>query len=319
MLDLSNALIIANPAAAGGRVGRSWDRILPQIRDVLGDVPVWRTEHRGHARILAREALWQNKNVLLSLGGDGTHSEVVSGVVRDRPRPGTITVGVLPIGTGGDFRRMIEGSGNLREQAERILTDTAQEIDVGVLNFTTPEGETAERIFLNEASLGLSGRVCQYVNGSRKRLGGGVTYFVAALRALQTYRPAHVRIAVDGQDLGEFPLGTVLIANGQYAGGGMRFAPAAILDDGMLDVTVLHRGTTLQMIRLAPRLYQGNIHLAKGVSCFRGIHVAVTEVTRGTLVVEADGEPIGTTPIEATVLGGALRMIGVRQDVLRTP
>jgi diacylglycerol kinase family enzyme len=145
-----------------------------------------------------------------------------------------------------------------------------------------------------------------------------MTYFVATLRALQTYKPAHVRIAVDGQDLGEFPLGTILIANGQYAGGGMHFAPDAILNDGMLDVTVLHRGTTLQMLRLAPRLYLGGIRHANRVSTFRGIHVAVTEVTRGTLAVEADGEPIGTTPIEATVLGGQLRMIGVRPDVLLT-
>jgi len=317
MLDLSNAVIIANPAAAGGRVGRHWDRIVACLRDVLGEVPVWRTEHRGHARILAREALWHGKEILLSLGGDGTHSEVVSGVVRDRPRPGTITVGVLPVGTGGDFRRMIEGSGNLREQAERILTDPPREIDVGVLNYTTPEGDRGERIFLNEASLGLSGRVCEYVNGSQKRFGGGITYFAATVRALQTYRPSHVRIAVDGQDLGEFPLGTILIANGQFAGGGMHFAPSAILDDGMLDVTVLHRGGTLQMLRLAPDLYRGSIEGARHVSCFRGIHVAVTEVTRGTLVVEADGEPIGTTPIEATVLGGALRMIGVRGDVLQ--
>lgn len=316
MLDLGEAVVIANPAAGGGRVGRRWKHIEALLREVLGDITIWQTEHAGHARALAREALWQGKDVLISLGGDGTHSDVVAGVVRDRPRPGTITVGVLSVGTGGDFRRMLLGSGDLREQAERMVHDAPHEIDVGLLQYRTAEGEARERVFLNEASLGISGRVCEYVNASSKLLGGSPAYFVASLRALATYQPCHVRIAVDGIDQGEFPLGTVMIANGQYAGGGMHFAPDAVLDDGMLDVTVLHRGTTAQMMALAPRLYLGGIRHHERVTTFRGLHIAITPVTEGTLVVEADGEPLGAPPIEATVLGGAIRMVGVRPDVL---
>lgn len=316
MVDLANAVVIANPAAAGGRVGRRWQRIEGLVRGILGQVDIRRTEGPGHARSLAREALWAGRDVLLSLGGDGTHGEVIAGVVRDRPSPGQVTVGVLPVGTGGDFRRMIRGSGDLEEQARRLLVDDPHPIDVGLLSYRTRLGEPAERIFLNEASLGVSGRVCERVNASRKPLGGRVAYFLASLGALATYRPSRVRLVLDGQELGEFRLGTVMIANGRYAGGGMCFAPDARLDDGLLDVTVVHRASWPRMVALAPTLYWGDVRRARGVSCFRGFHLRVEAVREGTLTVEADGEPLGHPPVEASVMPGAIRMIGVRPDVL---
>lgn len=316
MRDLANAQIIANPAAAGGRVGRHRDRIVATLREVLGEIPIRWTEHPGHARVLAREALWAGRDLLISLGGDGTHSEVVGGVVRDRPGPEAITVGILPAGTGGDFNRMLMAARSLQEQAERLLHGTPHPIDVGILQYRTPDDEQAERVFLNEASLGLSGRVCEYVDGSRRLL-GSATYFTATLRALATYRPAAVRLALDGQDVGEFELGAVMIANGQFAGGGMHFAPDAVLDDGMLDVTVIEHGNYAQMLALSPRLYLGGIRHSERATCLRGLHVRIDPVLPGTLVVEADGEPLGRPPIEATVLVGALRVIGVRPEVLR--
>jgi len=317
MLDLANAVVIANPAAGGGRVGRHWKAICRVLREELGEVPVWRTERPGHARILAKEALWEGKDVLLSLGGDGTHSEVVGGLVRDRPRPGAITVGVLPAGTGGDFRRILLGSGDLREHARRLRTDAPHDIDVGVLAYRTPLDEPAERIFLNEASIGLGGRVCRYVDHSHKALGGGPTYFLNTLRALATYEPAWVRLAVDGQVVGDFELGTVMIANGRYAGAGMQFAPDAVLDDGMLDVIVVGRAALPRMLTLAPALYGDRAHDHPLLSRFRGLSVAVRPLTEGTLTVEADGDALGAGGVEATMIPGAIRMVGVRPDVLR--
>ena len=314
-IEPTRTLIIANPAANGGRVGKLWPEISEMLARELPGVPVEMTRAPGHARELARRAVWSDKRTILSLGGDGTHSEVVSGVVRVRPEPGSVTVGILPFGTGGDFRRMLHGSRELGDHARLLHSATPQAIDVGMIACASST-ETSEHLFLNEASVGISGTVCERVNASRKVLGGSATYLVATLGSLPRFTPPTVRLTVDGQEVGVYPITTIMLSNGQFAGAGMHFAPSARLADGMLDITVLRNEGLPKLLASMPALYRGELADRPVGQTFRGFTASIELVHGVSPLVEADGEVIGTLPIQASVLPGAIQILGMRPDVL---
>lgn len=318
-IDPDQTLVIANPAAAGGMVGRRWDSICGLLRGILGPVEIRRTERRGHATALAREALWGGCELVLSLGGDGTHGEVAAGLLRDGPAPDSVTLGILPVGSGGDFRRMLYGSNRLEDHARRLVTAEAHPIDVGVVRCVDPGGGPVRRTFLNEVSVGTSGLVCRHVNASRKRLGGRMSYFVNSLRALAEYEKVPMTITLDGVPAGEFLPTMVMIGNGRYAGAGMQLTPEARLADGMLDVTVMQDNGYLDGALSAPHLYLGTLVRSGRARHLRGHKIRVEcplDEVPAAPIVEADGDPIGTLPLESTVIFEALRVLGVRPDLL---
>ncbi len=307
-MDIDRTLLIANPAAAGGRVGRTWHTLLGELHSALGaPVPAVLTEHQGHASVLAADAVRAGITTILSLGGDGTHGEVTAGILAAEPAPATVTLGVLHAGTGGDFRRMLptpDGDAGPAAYARLIRDAAAHPIDVGRASW----GAGQSRVFLNEVSLGMSAAVTHRVNRSKKRLGGKLTFFTSTLSALATYRPPEVRVRVDGSVLGEFSISTVMIANGQYAGGSIHFAPTARLD-GALDVVVIQQGNPLRMLALAAHMYDGTLLDQGLVVSARGAVVEVEPVAGVAPHIEADGETLDAIPLRAEVVPGAIRLL----------
>ncbi len=306
-------VLIANPAAAGGRVGREWDTMIPEVvRALGGDVRPMRTNGKGDGANQAQAAIAGGARVLYSLGGDGTHGEVTAGIVASGVAG--LTLGVIHAGTGGDFRRMLpQGPADQRPvgAARAIAGLPARPIDVGRVVCTNSDGTRTEpRIFLNEVSFGMGGLVCQFANATSKRLGGKATFLIATGRAMARYTPATVRIVVDGRDLGSHEITNVGVSNGQFAGGGMHFAPRARLDDGLFDVTIIRAASMFRAAAAMPSLYDGTIASSPLVVMDRGAHVAVTPLSEHPAWVEADGEPLGIAPLEVEVLPHALALIG---------
>lgn len=296
--------LIANPAAGGGRVGREWETIRDTLRSVFPDLQLVRTTATGHATELAVRAIDDEQHTeLLSLGGDGTHSEVAAGIAASKAAPGTIAFGALHGGTGGDFSRLL-GRGELLDQALRLRDGPRAAIDLGRVRW-----DGGERVFLNEVSFGMSAAVCANVNNSGKRLGGKATFLIQTLRTLATYRPQPVEITVDGETFTPGPIQTALFCNGRWAGGGMQFAPNALLDDAALDLTVIRDPSTLRALRSAPALYNGRLLDQPHVSGHRGAEFAIRSLGE-PLWIEADGEVLGHTPATIEVMPAALVLLG---------
>lgn len=301
--------LIANPAAGGGSVGRDWDAIVDELRGVFPDLQAVRTERTGHGTDLATQAVADGHTEILSLGGDGTHSEVAAGIAAAESDT-AISLGILHGGTGGDFSRLL-GRGSFREQATRLRDRPARPIDLGRATW-----EGGERVFLNEISVGMSAAICASVNTSRKLLGGTVTFLTHTLKVLVRYRPQAIEIVVDGeQTLRPGPIQTAILCNGQWAGGGMHFSPRARLSDGKLDLTVIRDAPTLKALRLTPHLYNGKILDQPQVDWARGEHFSIRSLGE-PLYVEADGEVVCQTPLEVQILPGALLLMGAPEDVL---
>ena len=202
MWDAAQTVVVVNPNAAGGRVGQQWGALERELRIRLGAVQLMLTERAGHATELARAAVEEGAKTVLSMGGDGTHNEVINGIMQAKPEPGAVTLGLLPAGTGGDFRRMCVSNADALTAASALPRAESHPIDVGSLNFHTDDGDPAQRYFINIASFGIGGLVDRYANQSRKRLGGKATFYIATLKALASYSPATVRVSIDGQDMG---------------------------------------------------------------------------------------------------------------------
>lgn len=303
---------VVNPAAAGGKVGRQWDTLQDALIERLGPIEFQLTQAPGDGTHLAQEAVANGAEIVLSLGGDGTHGEVAAGLFAAGGLP---TLGILPAGTGGDFRRILAHGEDLLTSAAALPTAAATTIDLGRVDYGSG-ADAAHKIFLNLAGLGMSGQVDRYVNASSKRLGGTLTFLWCTLKALVRFRAPRVRLIVDGVDRGEHCIFTVIIANGRYAGGGMHFAPDARLDDGQFDVIVIPKRPLHRAVWAVPGLYSGRYIEADDVHVWRARELRVEVVDDRVALLDIDGESPGQAPARFTVLPSAIRLLDLEHRPL---
>jgi len=307
-------VVIVNPAAGAGRVARRWDAIAAGVERSLGGVIFRLTSGPGDAIRLTREAVDGGATHVFSLGGDGTHNEVVCGIAAAGALRGEITLGVLPAGTGGDFRRILDIPNDPVAAAVSLASASPTTADIGVVDYLADDGGRSTRHFLNIASFGISGLVDRIVNRSSKRLGGRITFYVATLLALRSYDPPMLRLTLDDQELGEVRVNTVAAANGRFLGGGMMIAPNARVADGALDVTVVRDGPLTSTIGMTRSLYQGTQLGHPLVDSYRGACLVAEPLDNHSAWLDIDGEAPGRAPLTCRVIPGAIRVLGVRPE-----
>jgi diacylglycerol kinase (ATP) len=302
--------VILNPTAGSGGAARKRSAILAALTREGVPPEVRETEGPGDAARLIREARRDGVECAVLVGGDGTLNDAVQGFLEE---DGTVAsgpaLGLLPSGTGGDFRRTFQLGDSVEEAAERILRSAPRALDLGLLSLTSHEGRPVRRAFINITSFGIGGLTDRIVNSSPKWMGGKAAFFLGTLRAMAVYRNQPVRVKVDGEVVLESPIFNVALANGRYFGGGMMIAPEADPSDGLLDVVALADMSKLESALLSQHVYQGT-HLGReGVSSARGKVIEAEPLAAGTeVLVDMDGETPGRLPLRAEVAAGALRL-----------
>jgi YegS/Rv2252/BmrU family lipid kinase len=312
--DPATTTVVYNPRAANGRVGREWRNWEGLLRRELGEVRCVATQGPADAIRCAREAVEGGAKTVLSVGGDGTHNEVTNGILQTG-KP-DITLGILPAGTGGDFRRLLAHGADFATSARALSRARRDRIDAGKVTFRADDGTTQQRYVINIVSFGIAGLVDRIVNSTSKALGGTAAFYTGTLRAMARYRPARVRLTVDGAEAGEFDVTNIMVCNGRFAGGGMMFAPTAKLDDGMFEVIVLKHASPLSTLALTGTIYQGKHLNSPIVKALRGRVVRAETVGDAKAWVDIDGEAPGTLPIEVELLPGALWLLDAKDDVV---
>ncbi len=314
MFDPSKTLVIANPMARHGFVGANWPELSARIREALGAVELQLTASRGDGVRIGKDAIARGVRTIVSFGGDGTHSEVVDAIMQSGANK-ELTLGILHAGTGGDFRKMIPGAEEIESGCAAIREKPAVPIDIGWVQYVHDEGHTESRFFLNITSMGMGGLVDRFVAASPSKSSGKAKYFKAVLRAQMKYKPARIRMRIDGKDEGEHEISNLCVCNGRWAGGGMMFAPEAHVADGMFDVILLRAASTLRGLPVMARLYKGTHVRSPIVSTYRGRHIEV-EMLENTAWMDIDGEAPGVGPAEFRIHAGALRVIGIAPEFL---
>ena len=302
---MPRTLVIANPMSRAGTTGRRLVEVEARIRRALGEVEVERTRGPRDAERIAREGARAGVERILVVGGDGTLSEVVSGLL-GVGLGRQVRIGLLPMGTGGDFVRSAGIPRDLDAALECVARDHTRTFDAGRVEFRAVDGTRGRACFMNVASLGISGLTDMLVNRAPKLLGGRTSFLIGTVRALLQYAPKAVTVRVDGEVVHEGPLVLAAAGNGRCFGGGMRIAPGAELDDGRLDVVVVAGSSKLRLLSKLPRLYAGT-HLGEPevFSC----HGRVLEADASEDVwIDVDGEPLGLLPLRCEVLPAAVEL-----------
>jgi YegS/Rv2252/BmrU family lipid kinase len=310
--------LIVNPRAGRGSIGKQLGAISDALRDEDLTHEVALTDGPGHATALTRTALADGYRFIASVGGDGTVHEVVNGLMDDDgPLEADAVLGVIPSGTGCDFARTFGIRQNPVEAARGLSgTKLWGTLDIPRITYRDASGEPATRWFVNIAETGIGVAVVRSA-ARMPRWFGGRAYRLAALRGIISFAPQEVSVRMNGrkargrrdapmEDTAHAARVTmVVIANGQFFGGGLRVAPRAIPSDGLLDVLV-GEGTKLQALTALRKMPLGAHVPAETFSEYLADRIEL----EGTAPVwiEADGEVLGTTPASIDVVAGALQM-----------
>ncbi len=318
--NLLRTFVIANPTSGGGAVKREWDVIERMLKNTLTEYDVAFTRGPEHATLLAREAIKAGWEMVVAVGGDGTINEVVNGFfepidprqhykltpdgwvvhrgILPKPINADAVLGVIPLGTGGDFRRSLGLMGGWKESIRALATENTRCIDIGQVGFINHQGNLASRFFVNIASGGFSGDVDQRINRSNKKLGGTAGFALATLRTFATWNNADIDVRLDEmEELTDLRVHTFTAANGEYFGGGMRIAPGASLTDGHLQFVTLGDFGKLEAISNMAKVYSGthlNLDKVQKRSA-KQISVRSRQRERNVLL-DVDGEQPGRLP-----------------------
>lgn len=299
-------VVIVNPRSAGGLSERRWAQIASSLADGMGPFDHRFTESSGDGRRLAREEATAGRKLIVALGGDGTISEVADGILA---AGGQAEMGIVPRGTGGDFRRTLELPEDLRAAGARVRQASARRIDVGLVTFKTPEGNMTTRHFINVASFGLTSNVAARANQSSKRWGAKLSFLGATLQTLLSYDNVEVFFSADGAEPQRKTVLAGVVGNGRYFGGGMKICPEALLDDGRLDLVVIGDLNRFAVVTKFSRIYGGTHITMPEVQTSRICVLAVTPVNASDAIpLEIDGETPGFLPATFEVRPKALSL-----------
>lgn len=269
------------------------------------DLNVEESRYPGHTREICRERLRDFRGVVLTAGGDGTFHEAVNGWA-DAGFPEGPRFAPLPLGTGNDFLYSV--SPELRHTQpffERPLGWECQ-ADMGLVTYQTPHG-TRSRYFVVGATAGFSAVVTFRRATLAKRVPGSLSYLLALFLSLSFWRNTSCRI--EGPEIQlEHPVFFALnCANVKHYGGGMVSAPKADAFAGRLDGVSMNL-TLPEVFRALPQNFKGNFDAVRNVRQFPFTQ-QLTITTARTTPVQADGEPLGDTPMTVECLPGKLPVL----------
>lgn len=298
--------LIINPASAGGRTGDRIGRILALFeRHFTGSYEIHITDKPGDATRFAREAVGRGCGLIACAGGDGTLQEAVNGLFAGGPLPTHCALGIISSGTGEGFARSLGLPRGIEEQIEILKRGRTRLADIGRIDFSpASSGETERRYFINEFQIGIGGEVVRRVNGGGHRLAGPLAYGGSALFAALRFTPRSLRIRAEGRAEFRTSCIGVVIANGEYTGGGMRLAPGADLSDGRLNVLLIHAQSLASRLRGFSRIYSGTHAALPGFSYFTTTRIEIEAC--GEMPQEADGQLLPSGPCAASILPSAL-------------
>ena len=306
--------VIVNPVAGSGCGLVDFPQISKLLRD--NDIvcePVF-TEHKCHATELTVAAVNEGYRNIIVVGGDGTLHEVVNGLfIQKQVAPSEVTVAVIAVGTGNDWIRMYGIPKHYSEAIRAIREGYTFLQDVAEVGYEEAHYRQ-KRQMANVAGIGFDAAVnhiYQHLK-TKGRTGRGI-YMWSMARAFFSYKSTGVKIWVDDRLIYNNLLFSIAIGIGKYNGGGMQPLPAAVADDGLLDITMikpLHWWHVLFRLR---RLFNGTIYSIGHVMHAQGRKIRIESSPE--IPLEVDGEWLGVSPFEFCVEHRMVRVI-VNRDFL---
>jgi len=300
---------IVNPNSGGGKTGRFWKKILPEVRKVLGAHEAVLTGGPADATRKARQALNQGYRRLVAVGGDGTLNEVLNGCFQEgKPIDSDIELAVFSSGSGEDFAKSLRWPHDPLQALCRLKERKLIPVDAGRVTYFASSERQETRYFINIADFGLGARVMRGVNASKKLFGSQLTYLYHSVRSLLHYRKVSVVLEFGGKTL-PFPEIVIgIIANGKYFGRGLCVAPEADLSDGLFNMILVEGAGAGDFLKWLPKLYRGQKIEGKRIHRFKTDKIVVRSEGAEPVLIVTDGEQPGGLPATFEIVPKALKV-----------
>ena len=270
---MTKVRLIINPIS-GTRSKTGLDRMVIDALGPLGrEVEVAYTKGHGDATRLALSAVEKGCETVLAAGGDGTINETAAALC------GTgVVLGIIPWGSGNGLARHLGIPVDIKESLKIIIENHAMDIDYATVN---------DRKFFCTCGVGFDAAVSEAF--ARKKTRGKLTYIQSTFQTYANYEPEHYTIIANGKTLTEKAF-LVAVCNASQYGNNAYIAPSASINDGLLDVTIIHAGNALSTALVGVDMLTGMIERNMLIQTFRTDNIIIEREHRGPSHV--DGEPM---------------------------
>ena len=300
---------IVNPNS-GNSKGRIWEEISAYLTENNIKFGCYLTKSAGDAIVYIPKILAEGHRNLIVLGGDGTTNEVVNGIFSQTAVPySEICLGSIPMGTANDWNRYYGWENDYKASIERLLKHNITKQDVGVVTFTE-NGERKTKYFINSIGFGFDAEIVKMTNSlSHEQRGKEITYLLSLLKCLLKCKKHNVKIESNDFNFNGKVL-SISIANGKFSGGGMQQTPDAIIDDGAYDISIFGDIGKFFVIRNVSKLYNSTIkQITNKNVVFARTENSIKVTYDCPTFAETDGEIIGDSPYEISMIKGGLNVI----------
>lgn len=290
------ALLVRNPIARH----RLLDEQVAAI-DAIARAAGWQlghvvTDRAGAATVVARDAVTRGVNVLIVHGGDGTVNETLNGLARS-----STALAVLRGGTANVWAKEIGVPKDPVKAMRLIVGGERRRVDLGRASAFDHE----PRYFLLMCGVGLDACIVENVGVRMKRRFGALAYIVAGVRTALGTKPWDAALTIDGETQST-PIFWLLAGNTRSYGGVVRLTHRATLQDGLLDVAIMHRGNALRLLRDGAMVLAARHERSPNI---RYVRASAIEISSPSMPLQLDGEACGETPVRIDCVPAALEVI----------
>ena len=231
--------------------------------------------------------------------------------IQKQCEPKDILLAVIAVGTGNDWVRTFGIPRNYNAVVRAIKEGHSYLQDVGKVTYTESKVEHT-RYMANVAGLGFDAYVIQIFNHLKlKGYKGKWLYLYSLIKGYFSAKPAGTTIEVDGKVIYNRLLFSLAVGVCRYNGGGIQQLPLAVVNDGLLDLTIIRPVHWWHVIFRAARLFNGKIYSIGHVQHAQGKSVKITSAPE--MPLETDGELQGVTPVTISVVPDAIRIVVTKE------
>jgi diacylglycerol kinase (ATP) len=285
--------VIYNPCAGRGRARRTVSEVEERLRAGGARVDCEPSTSPDDLVRIAAESSRAGYDRVVVCGGDGTLNLAIREFDLAKG-----TLALIPTGSGDDFAKVTGIPRNIAGACTNVLTGSVREVDVALAN---------DIRYLGVAGLGFDSEVADYANRHVKWLRGSAVYLYAILRVLPRFTPRPVRIRTEHGSRDQAIM-FAAVGNTRQYGGGIKITPDALIDDGLLDLCIVHETTRVQLLKTLPKAYTGAHVKSPFVEIGRGREFHFSSEL--PMAVYADGEPLTRTPVSFRIAEQKLKFVG---------
>lgn len=323
---------VVNPNAGSGKTVVEWPKAETMLKETRIEYEYRTTWQCGAAVEITIKACEAGYRRFLAVGGDGTVHEVLEGIVRFiemssvaaafdddslRPLLSDFTIAVIPVGSGNDWIRTLGVPKDPAGIVRLLKKEHFGKQDVFRISGRDNETSTDVVSYMaNVGGVGFDAKICHQVNFEKNSgKSGKILYLKVLISNVLHCKPFRCRVIADGRKVFEGDTLSIAMGVGKYSGGGMMQVPDAVMDDGLLDVTIIPVLPIMKILRAVPSLFSGKL-LSSNTELIssRCSTLRIEPLDAPGALVEVDGEVIGNTPINVERLPGQLNVLIGRGD-----